>query len=600
LIPIIVPLIIAGADKMNKILDRVLDTLKGADYWIAAAFLVAGLISWLWLGKTKRREKKVLNRQIGVSLVLALVAGGAIWANHSFFQREPVFSKDLTGIVVMRIVGDDALDSLRGDLVEKLNAELQKEFARQPIEVHASREMVDENKGLAAAHKRARAIGQRLNAKLVIWGRKIGEKKFYPRITVISAPEHWSGARERTHDVQNITELQLPEELVDEPFYLIHFAAGYSYYAQENYKDALPHLEAALRRKGGLPNELADLQFFTGFCAYSVGGGQKDITAKLQEAIMLYENAAKVYESSEQKKWALIQLNLGAAYRTLPTGDRAVNVQKAIDAYEGALRVYTEKDFPIDWAMTQNNLGNAYSTSPTGDRTANLQKAIAAYEAALRVRTEKDFPTDWAMTQSNLGVAYADLPTGDRAANVQKAIAAHEAALRVRTEKDFPTDWAMSQNNLANAYLALPTGDRAANAQKAIAAYEATTLRVFTEKDFPIDWAMTQNNLGNAYTMLPTGDRTANMQKAIAAYEAALRVRTKKDFPIAWAMTQNNLGIAYAELPTGDHMENLKSAKVCFEAALTVYTESGFPENHRNTSASLAQVMQELRGLSSE
>jgi hypothetical protein len=50
----------------------------------------------------------------------------------------------------------------------------------------------------------------------------------------VAAPKKWSAARERTHDVQSITELQLPEELVDEPFYLIHFAAGYSYYDRAN------------------------------------------------------------------------------------------------------------------------------------------------------------------------------------------------------------------------------------------------------------------------------------------------------------------------------------------------------------------------------
>ncbi len=80
--------------------------------------------------------------------------------------------------------------------------------------------------------------------------------------------------------------------------------------------------------------------------------------------------------------------------------------------------------------MTQNNLGNAYGNLPTGDREANLQNAIACYEAALRVRTERDFPVNWATTQNNLGNAYWSLPTGNRGANLQKAIACYEAAIR--------------------------------------------------------------------------------------------------------------------------------------------------------------------------
>lgn len=104
--------------------------------------------------------------------------------NHAVFQREPVFTKNLTGILVMRIVGDDMLNSLQGELVDKLNVELQKDPAGRQIEVHAGRKTVDESSGLHAAHEFARAIGRPLNAKLVIWGQKFGDKKFYPRITV--------------------------------------------------------------------------------------------------------------------------------------------------------------------------------------------------------------------------------------------------------------------------------------------------------------------------------------------------------------------------------------------------------------------------------
>jgi tetratricopeptide (TPR) repeat protein len=150
--------------------------------------------------------------------------------------------------------------------------------------------------GLAAAHERAREIGQPLNEKLVIWGRKIAEKKFYPRITVVNAPKAFSDISERTLDAQRIDELRLPEELVDEPFYLIHFIAAFSYFDQENYKEALSHFETALRRKGGSPSEIADLLSFGGICAYKLGSGQKEVSANLKEAIGLFEKAAEAYE----------------------------------------------------------------------------------------------------------------------------------------------------------------------------------------------------------------------------------------------------------------------------------------------------------------
>src|ERR1700722_4889261 len=543
---------------MDDIFKRILDALQGADFWIAVLFLVAGYVCWLSIG-TRKEEQPVLRRRIGAAIVLALLAGAAFFVNHAFFQREHVFSKNLTGILVMRMVGDDALNSLQAKLVATLNVELQKDSAVQEIEVHAGREEIDQKAGLAAAHARARAIGQTVNAKLVIWGPKTGEKAFYPCITVLSAPEAWSPTTERTHDAEKMDELHLPEELVDEPLYLSYFSVGYSFYNKRNYKDALPHFEAALERHvGGSPNEIADLRFFIADCDYSLGFGQKDMATKFQEGIELNEKAAKAYKNVDQKKWTLTQINLGIAYSRLPTRNHAANLQKAIDAYDAVLGVLTEKDDPVSWARTQNNLGAAYAELP-GDRAANLQMAIKAFAAALGVRTEKDFPVDWAMTLNNLGYAYSDLPVGDRSANLQKAIDYFEKAQSVLTEKDFPVEWALTQNNFGYAYGYL-SEDRAANLQKAIAYFDAA-LRVRTEKDFPVDWAETQYNLGVAYDddVMP-GDLSTNRQKAIGAYEAAARVRTEQNFPVEWAQTLSNLGVVYVELSTGNRATNLKKA----------------------------------------
>jgi len=272
------------------------------------------------------------------------------------------------------------------------NVKLQDEAPGQQIEVHAGRERLDESNGLPAAHEHARIIGQRLNAKLVIWGRKISEKKFYSQITVVAAPRNWSAATERTHDAQIIKDLQLPPEVVGEPFYLIHFAAGYSYCNEKRFREALPHFEAALLGNVGSRDELADLQFFTALCNESLAAGQKKMDANLQEAIGLYEKAAKIYEAVDQRKWAATQNNLGATYADLPTGERPDNLQKAIAAFEAALRVRTEKDFPADWASTQTNLGTAYYYLPTGERADNLQKGKVCFKAALRVYTESSFP----------------------------------------------------------------------------------------------------------------------------------------------------------------------------------------------------------------
>ncbi len=50
--------------------------------------------------------------------------------------------------------------------------------------------------------------------------------------------------------------------------------------------------------------------------------------------------------------------------------------------------------------MTQNNLGNAYSERIKGDKADNLELAIDAYTQALQVYTCESFPEEWADTQN--------------------------------------------------------------------------------------------------------------------------------------------------------------------------------------------------------
>src|SRR5213595_440082 len=277
----------------------------------------------------------MLRRQLGSGLLIAALAGAVILMNHFFFLQEQGFSKNLTGVLVTRLVGDDPLNSLQGALVEKLNAELQKEETGQQIEVHASSDILNENDGLKAAHERAWAIGERLNATIVIWGRKIGEKQFYPRITVMAAPKGWRAVRERTHD-KSITELHLPKELVDEPFYLIHFAAGYAFLLQSNYGETLLHFKAALGRQGALPKELADLQLFAAYCHYSLGDSD-EASAEYDKAIADYDEVIRL-----DPKDVFAYIYRGCAY------DDKGDYDKAIADYDEAIRLDPKYALPYN------------------------------------------------------------------------------------------------------------------------------------------------------------------------------------------------------------------------------------------------------------
>ena len=116
---------------------------------------------------------------------------------------------------------------------------------------------------------------------------------------------------------------------------------------------------------------------------------------------------------------------------------RRDNSQRAVSAYEEALRVYTLEDFPMDYGMTQNNLGAAYGTlAEVEEKGENCGRAIGAYEEALRVYTLEDFPMDYGMTQNNLGTAYSTLAeVEEKGENCRRALEAYRQALGVYTEE---------------------------------------------------------------------------------------------------------------------------------------------------------------------
>lgn len=546
--------------------------------------------------KLKRWQKTAAKWLLGLTVASFLFINYALppirdqWAS-----RCSPFPEGVAGILVLRIEGDDEKNSLQRDLVSTLNTELSKEAPGQQIEVRAYGGNVFEAAGLTHAHAEARMLGKKCKAILVVWGNRVDERKFHPRLTIVDDQHRVVMTGERALGVQSLIELSLPTELVNQPIFLTHFAIGYSFYHRKNDAVALFHFNAALKRPIANPIDMADIRYYAGICHWALAKGQKESAWHLKRAIAYFDTVLSIYtEQQFPTQWAKIQNNLGVAYAELSIGNRKVNLLKAITAYEAASRVRTEKDFPVEWALTQSNLGNAYFFLPASDRKESLQKSILAHESALRVFTEKSYPLDWAVIRNNLGLSYWSLPTGDHDANLEKAINHFQAALRVLSEDQFPLSWAMVEHNLGNAYSDLSVLNNDSNLQiTAIAAYESA-LRVRTEKSYPSMWAETLNSLANAHADLKSGRHDLNLQKAISLYEAALRVHTRNDFPAEWAQLQNNLGTVYAELSIGDINENLQKAITAYLLALEIYTENDFPYYWANTQNGLGEAYLKL------
>jgi tetratricopeptide (TPR) repeat protein len=187
---------------------------------------------------------------------------------------------------------------------------------------------------------------------------------------------------------------------------------------------------------------------------------------------------------------------LGDLFRDFPLGDKAINIEIAIAAYEIAANIFTVEAFPDYWAMLQNSLGKSYLERVVGTRRENVEQALTIHTIIVS-------PESWAMLQSNLGAAHLERINGDKIDNFEKAITFFNQALTVFSPTNFPEYWAYTHNNLGEAYRDRIFGNKADNLEQAIA-HCNQAIPIFNRNDFPQQWAIVQNNLGNTYSLLST------------------------------------------------------------------------------------------------
>jgi tetratricopeptide (TPR) repeat protein len=595
---------------------------KGTNLIIAIlALVIGGLITWYILAsQTQRKKVKVL---IFIWLVIILLAGFAMWVCNYIVTWKASFPKDKTGVLVLRIAGDDD-NSLQRNLVSSLKHELMLVGGLATnISVRASDELLDDAKlDVSVAHQRARGIGQQLNAQIVVWGNCAGGKKFWPWITIVKSNAVSDLPGERQLNFQVIDQTQpLPELLVNEPVYLAFFLVGFSSYNSGQYVEALNAFESALKHVEPDSPDIALLEFYTANCHYDLAQRHDQPKKLLQTAIEEYKFVLESFGKTKSLAWAQIQNNLGitlSAQAGRSEGADTVRLLgEAITAYRTALEVRMREQFPQDWALIQNNLGVALSTqarrSEGGDAVRLLGEAVTAYRAALEVYTREQFPQRWGGIQNNLGAALCVQAGQSQGADAVRllgeAVTAFRAALKVYTREQFPQNWAQIQSNLGGALSYQAGRSEGADAVRllgeAVTAYRAA-LEVCTREQFPQDWAHIQNNLGSTLCVqseLSQGaDALRLLSEAVRAHRAALEVYTREQFPQDWAMTQDKLGTALSDQARrndgADAVRLLGEAVTAYRAALEVRTREQFPQDWAMTQNNLGAALDAPAGRS--
>lgn len=317
---------------------------------------------------------------------------------------------------------------------------------------------------------------------------------------------------------------------------------------------------------------------------------QGDRATNIEQAIDCYSTALEhITRDALPKEWAGIQDTLAQAYRNRTVGNRASNLEQALQYSRQALEVYTMDTFPIDWAIVQTNLAATYDSRILGEQADNIERAIHHYILATQVFTSDRFPEEWAGIHDNLAQLYRKRILGERAENLTRAVDYSHEALKFYSRENFPIDWAMVHHNLGIIYMKRDQGWREENLEKAIQHFNQA-LQVFTSGAYPRYWALTQNSLGNTYADRKRGERTENIEKAIQHYDLALQALTRESLPTEWALVQSNLGRTYAERGQGERAENVRNAIEHLRLALMVYSLNDAPTDYARVQENLGDL----------
>ncbi len=259
--------------------------------------------------------------------------------------------------------------------------------------------------------------------------------------------------------------------------------------------------------------------------------------AELERRLRATPRAARPLE------YAMLRYSVGLAYAELPTGDRALNLSRAVASYRQAATLFGPHRYPVEHARVQTALGAALR------ELGQAREAAHACGRAVDLLTRaREAPSELGAALNNLGLARSDL------AEHEDAVSALRQAVEVFRATSELRQTAMAMHNLGQALAA--SGDH----DGAVATYEHAIDEVDPET-LPYQWGLLQHALGVALTALGQGRRAAR------AFTNALRVFTRQRYPFQYALAKNNLGLAWAQV--GD-VTGSRRAVAAYEDALRI------------------------------
>jgi tetratricopeptide (TPR) repeat protein len=257
----------------------------------------------------------------------------------------------------------------------------------------------------------------------------------------------------------------------------------------------------------------------------------------------LRQRLERTPRASRPLEHAALRYQLGLAYAELPTGERELNLSRAVHSYERAAELFPPDDHPVEHARVQNARGAALR------ELGSPQDAVAACERAVELLSGAAAPGELGAALNNLGLAKSDL------GHHREAVEALERAIEAFDEAGEEHQRAMARHNLGQAQAAAEDHEAAA------ATYEEALAELDVE-EAPYQWGMLQHALGVSLSAAGQPERAAE------AFAASLRVFVRQRYPFQYALAKNNYGLAWAQ---AGGLVPLRRAVASYEDALRVF-----------------------------
>jgi len=171
-----------------------------------------------------------------------------------------------------------------------------------------------------------------------------------------------------------------------------------------SFAEALGYISRAVTifRDEAVPELLANAQYRKGILLYT--WAQSGNPQFYRPAMEAYQEALKVFtQQNAPAVFAEIQHHLGVIFAEIPDEVKKKSIWAAVSSssFQQALAYYKREEFPYEYATICNHYANALTKYPQAAKSDNYAKAIGYYRDALRVRTAEAYPYERALTILN-------------------------------------------------------------------------------------------------------------------------------------------------------------------------------------------------------